>query len=394
VRPLAAVVGWPLERLGHATGELARDNSTRNPARTAITAATLMVGIGLVAFVAVLAAGLKSSFTGAIADRASADLIVSSDTAAPLSRAAGDRIRRLPAVSVTAPQYIDQVKVNGRRVHAATDQLNGIDPLALRDVYRFRWVHGSDSELQRLGPGAALVEEQFAKQHGIGVGDRFRLTGPTGHTATVTAIAEYRDPLLMQGVMVDVAQFHALSAIDDPLAFYVRLLPGRDAAAIEPAIKAAVRPFPAAKVRTLGEYDRWVTSQLDRIVYLLYALLAMSVVISMFGIANSLFLSIHERTRELGMLRAVGATASQVRRMVRYESVITSLIGGVLGTVVGVAFAWLTTFAIKDLGVGFALPAGQLVVFVVLAIVVGALGAIAPARRAARLHILDAIHSE
>ena len=238
------------------------------------------------------------------------------------------------------------------------------------------------------------MEEQFAKQHRIGVGDRFRLTGPTGRTATVTAIAEYRDSLLMQGVMVDVPQFHALSAIDDPLAFYVRLLDGHRAGAVEPAIKAAVRPFPAAKVRTLPEYNRWLTSQLDRIVYLLYALLAMSVVISMFGIANSLFLSIHERTRELGMLRAVGATSSQVRRMVRYESVITSLIGGILGTVVGVAFAWLTTFAIKDLGVGFTLPAGQLVVFVLLATVVGVVGAIAPARRAARLDILDAIHSE
>jgi putative ABC transport system permease protein len=245
-----------------------------------------------------------------------------------------------------------------------------------------------------ISSGAALLEEQFAKQHRVRVGDRFRLTGPTGHTATVTAIAEYRDPLLMQGVMVDVAQFHALSAIDDPLAFYVRLLPGHNATAAKPAVEDAVRPFPAAKVRTLPEYNRWLTGQLDQIVYLLYALLAMSVVISMFGIANSLFLSIHERTRELGMLRAIGATASQVRRMVRYESVITSLIGGVLGTVVGVAFGWLTTFAIKDLGVGFSLPVGQLVVFVVLATVVGAVGAIAPARRAARLDILEAIHSE
>jgi putative ABC transport system permease protein len=394
VRPLAAVVGWPIRRLGHATGELARDNATRNPARTAITAATLMVGIGLVAFVAVLAAGLKSSFTGAVTARASADLIVTSDNGAPLSLAAGSRIERLPGVSVTAPQYIDQVKVNGRPVHAATDQVNGIDPLALRDVYRFRWLAGTESDLQRLVPGAALVEEQFAKQHRIRVGDRFRLTGSTGRTTTLTAIAEYRDPLLMQGVMVNLGEFRALSPIDDPLAFYVRLLPGERASAVEPAVKAAVRPYPAAKVRTMAEYNHWLTAQLDRIVYLLYALLAMSVVISLFGIANSLFLSIHERTRELGMLRAVGATASQVRRMVRYESVITSLIGGVLGTVVGVAFAWLTTFAIKDLGVSFTLPVGQLVVFIVLAIVVGALGAIAPARRAARLDILDAIHSE
>jgi putative ABC transport system permease protein len=394
VRPLAAVVGWPLERFGHATGEVARDNAARNPGRTAITAATLMVGIALVAFVAVLAAGLKSSFTDAIAGRSSADLIVSSDTAAPLSRAVGDRVERIPAVSVTAPQYIDQAKVNGQAVRAATDQVNGVDPLALRDVYRVRWIRGSDSDLQRLGPGAALIEEQFAKQHHVGVGDRFRLTGPTGRSTTVTAIGEYRDPLLLQGVIVDLPQFHAVSAIGDPQAFFVRLLAGEDVRAAQSALRDAVRPFPAAKVRTIHEYDRWVTARLDQIVYLLYALLAMSVVISMFGIANSLFLSIHERTRELGMLRAVGATASQVRRMVRYESVITALIGGVLGTVVGVAFAWLTTLAIKDLGVGFALPVGQLAVSFVLAIAVGVLGAIAPARRAARLDILDAIHSE
>jgi putative ABC transport system permease protein len=261
-------------------------------------------------------------------------------------------------------------------------------------VYRFAWLHGTDRDLQRLGPGAAVVEEQFAKQHGIAVGTRFRLTGPTGRSATVIAIGEYRDPLLMQGVMVGVGQFRALSAIQDPIAYYVRLLPGSDAGAAKRAVTEAMKPFPAAKVRTIAEYNRWLTSQLDRIVYLLYALLAMSVVISMFGIANSLFLAIHERTRELGVLRAVGATASQVRRMIRYESVITSLIGGVLGSVVGVAFAWLTTFAIKDLGVGFRLPMGQLAGFLVLAVVVGALGAIAPARRAARLDILHAIHSE
>jgi putative ABC transport system permease protein len=394
VRPLAAVVGWPLERVGHATGELARENSTRNPARTAITAAALMVGIALVVFVAVLAAGLKSSFTGAIDARASADLIVTSDNAMPLPRAARPRIQNLPEVTATAPQYLDQIKVNGRPVNGVTDQINGVEPLALRDVYRFRWIRGTDAELQRLGPGAAIVEEQFAKQHGISVGARFRLTGATGHAKSFTAIAEYRDAQVLQGVMIDLAEFRALSPARDPMAYFVRLLDGRDVGAAKRHVEAALETFPAAKVRTRAEYNHWLTSQLDQVVYLLYALLAMSLVISMFGIANSLFLSIHERTRELGMLRAVGATAAQVRRMIRYESVITSLIGGILGTVVGVLFAWLTTFAVKDLGVGFSLPLPQLASFLVLAVVVGAVGAIAPARRAARLNILDAIHSE
>jgi putative ABC transport system permease protein len=393
VRPLAAVIGWPLERVGHATGELARENSTRNPARTAVTAAALMVGLGLVVFVAVFAAGLKESLTGAIA-RHPADLVVTSDSFTPVPRAATDRIQRLPAVAATAPQYVDQIEVNGRAVNGNTDMINGVEPLALRDVYRFRWLNGTDAELQRLGAGAALVEEQFAEQHGIAVGERFRVTGPTGHSATLTAIGEYRDPQLMQGVLIDVGQFRALSPSPDPMSYFVRLLDGRDVAQAKADVVAALDAFPSAKVRTRDEYGDHVNAQLDQIVYLLYALLAMSIVISMFGIANSLFLSIHERTRELGMLRAVGATAAQVRRLIRYESVITSLIGGLLGTAVGIFFAWLTTFAVSDLGVGFSVPVPQLVVFLLLAVVVGLIGAIAPARRAARLDILDAIHSE
>jgi putative ABC transport system permease protein len=394
VRPLAAVVGWPLQRLGHATGELARDNATRNPARTAVTAAALMVGLALVVFVSVFAAGLKDSIDGAIADRAKADLVVTSDTMAPLSRTAGPLIDRVPAVVATAPQYLDQVQVNGHKVNAVTDQLNGIDPLALRDAYRFRWLHGSDADVQRIVGTSAVVEEQFAEAHDITVGKRFRVTGATGRSATLTAIAEYRDPQLMQGVMVDVAQFRALSSLRDPLSYFVTLMPGTDTAAAQGEVKSALGQFPSAKVRTGAQYSDYIGAQLDQIVYLLYALLAMSIVISMFGIANSLFLSIHERTRELGMLRAVGATARQVRRMIRYESVITSLIGGVLGTGVGILFAWLTTFAVKDLGVGFSIPVGQLAVFLLLAVVVGVLGAVAPARRAARLRILDAVHSE
>jgi putative ABC transport system permease protein len=394
VRPLAAVVGWPLQRVGATTGELARENSTRNPARTAVTAAALMVGLGLVVFVAVFAAGLKTSLTGALDQRLRADLVVTSDTNAPLPRAAADPVHALPGVSATMSQYLDQVQVNGRSVNSLTDVLNGVEPLALRDVYRFRWLHGTDADLQRLGPGAALIEEQFAKQHAIAVGDRFHVTGPTGKRTTLVAIGEYRDPQLLQGVLVSLAQFWQLSPQRDPMAFLVRLLPGTSVGAAKHDVVQALRPFPSATVRTSAAYADYINAQVDRLVYLLYALLAMSVVISMFGIANSLFLSVHERTREIGMLRAVGATSAQVRRIIRYESVITSLIGGVLGTVVGVLFAWLTTFAVKDLGVGFTVPVGQLAAFLVLAVVVGVLGAIAPARRAARVDILRAIHTE
>ena len=394
VRPLAAVVGWPLQRLGHATGELARENATRNPARTAVTAAALMVGLALVVFVSVFAAGLKDSIDGAIADRAKADLVVTSDTVAPLSRAAGPLIDRVPTVVATAPQYLDQVQVNGRKVDTVTDQLNGIDPLALRDAYRFHWLKGSDADLQRVVGGAAIIEEQFAKLHGITVGHRFRVTGPTGHTRHAHGDRRVSRPAAHAG------RDGRRRAVPGPLvaarpAVVLRDLGARYGHRGRPASgQGCARQFPSAKVRTSAQYSDYIGAQLDQIVYLLYALLAMSIVISMFGIANSLFLSIHERTRELGMLRAIGATAAQVRRMIRYESVITSLIGGVLGTAIGILFAWLTTFAVKDLGVGFSIPVGQLLVFLVLAVVVGVLGAVAPARRAARLQILDAVRSE
>jgi len=393
VRPLAAIIGWPLERIGRTTGELARENSTRNPARTAVTAASLMVGLGLVVFVSVFAAGLKDSLTGAI-HKHPVDLVVTNGSFTPIPRAAEEPIDNLPTVVAAAPQFVDQIKVNGRNVNNTTDVINGVEPLALRDVYRFRWLHGTDAELQRLGPGAALIEEQFAKQHRIAVGERFRVTGPTGHTATLAAIGEYRDPQLMQGILIDVAQFHALSPSPDPMSYFVRLLGENDVGQAKADVARVLHDFPSAKVRTRDEYGDYINAQLDQIVYLLYALLALSIVISMFGIANSLFLSIHERTRELGMLRAVGATGTQVRRLIRFESIITSLIGALLGTAVGILFAWLTTFAVKDLGVGFSVPVPQLVAFLALAVVVGAIGAIAPARRAARLNILDAIHSE
>ena len=159
-------------------------------------------------------------------------------------------------------------------------------------------------------------------------------------------------------------------------------------------IAAALDRFPTAEVRSDAQYRDLINEQVNQIVYLLYALLAMSLVISLFGIANSLFLAVHERTREFGLLRAVGATRRQVRRIVRYESVITAVIGALLGTAIGIFFAALATAALGDLGLEFALPLGQLALFLVLAVVVGVIGAAVPARRAARIDVLDAMRHD
>ena len=388
VRPLAAVAGWPLQRLGDVVGALARENATRNPARTAITAAALMVGLGLVVFVAVFAAGLKESLNGGIDDRLRSDLIVTTNSISPLPAGAQKHVEAVAGVRGTTAQYVDQVEVDGAKLNTVTDVVNAFDGAGLRGVYAFDWRDGEDADVAKLDvPGNALVEEQFAKQHAIAVGERFEVRAATGRRVTLTAVATYRDPMILQGAMISRADFRRISAATDPFAFWIQ----GDAPGLQSRVESALADYPVAKVRTMDEYRDWLGGRLDQIVYLLYALLAMSLLISLFGIANSLFLSIHERTRELGMLRAIGASRRQVRALIRYESVITAVIGGVLGTVIGVVFAWLTTQALDDLGLGFAIPAGQLVLFGVLAVVVGVLGAIVPARRAARLDILQAV---
>jgi putative ABC transport system permease protein len=188
--------------------------------------------------------------------------------------------------------------------------------------------------------------------------------------------------------------FNRVSAARDPWMIFAATREGVGVEAAQRRLSAALADIPTAAVESRADYADAVSGQLDQFVYLLYALLAMSVVISLFGIANSLFLSIHERTREFGLLRAVGATRAQVRRMVRYESVITAVIGGLLGTAIGILFALLVTSSLGDLGLGFDPPLRQLAVFLVLAVVVGVVAAVVPARRGARMQVLDALRAE
>jgi putative ABC transport system permease protein len=217
---------------------------------------------------------------------------------------------------------------------------------------------------------------------------------PSGGTARLRAIGEYRDPQILGGVLVDLPTFSSVSRMHDPFSLFVTVAPGTDPAQVQEQIAASLERFPTVEARSSRQYTDLINEQVNQIVYLLYALLAMSLLISLFGIANSLFLAVHERTREFGLLRAVGATQRQVRRIVRYESVITAVIGALLGIAVGVLFAALAAAALSDVGMGFALPAGQLAIFLVLAVVVGVVGAAVPARRAARVDVLEAMRHD
>jgi putative ABC transport system permease protein len=394
VRPTARVLGWPVDRVDGSAGRLARENSMRNPARTAATAAALMIGLAVVVFVAVFTAGFKSSFVDAVDEMAKGDLIVRTQSGGmmtALPESAGEAIRRVPTVESVSGIAFQQVQVEG----GATGTIIGIEPSDMKRQWEYRWLDGgSDALLDELGPDTAVVEEQFALDHKLAVGDTVTVLARSGETADFEIVGTYRDPNLFAGLTVSNAGWDRLFAQRDAVFYLLSVEPGASVAATQKGVDAAMESYPQAIVETKAEYIDSIVKQLNQFLYMLYALLAVSVIISLFGIVNTLILTVYERTREIGMLRAIGASRSQIRRMIRYESVITAIMGGVLGIVLGTAFAYIVTTQLGAQGISFTVPPVQLVICLIVAIVVGVLAAVLPARRAARTDILAAIHYE
>jgi putative ABC transport system permease protein len=394
VRPLAAAVGLPVRRLGGAPGQLAAENSTRNPARTARTAAALMIGLGLVALVATLGQGLRESDKQSLRNQVTADYVLTSrngfDTFASSAAAAA---ASAPGVDVATSVRQDQAKAFGKG-----QRVNGVDP-EIAQVLRINWTSGSNAVLGRLGADGAVVEKDYAKDHHLAVGGRFDITTPAGRKLPLRVAGvqtprtiDKLDPLLSKIAIGQAAFDRAFPRPKDVLAF-VKTAEGANAATTS-ALRGTLDVFPDAKLYTKAGWVKERASGFDTLLNLLYVLLALSVIVSLFGMVNTLVLSVFERTREVGMLRAVGMTRRQVRRMVRQESVITALIGAGLGLPLGVFVAALATHALSDEGVGFSLPVPTLIVFTIVAMVAGIVAAVFPARRAARLNVLEALAYE
>ena len=392
VRPLVALVGWPATKIGGAAGRLAQGNSTRNPGRTAATAAALMIGIALVTFVAVFVEGLKRSNTEAIERQIAADYVVTSqDGFTPFVAAAGDALAEAEGIELATDVRSERAEISG------SDQyLTGIESVEIGAVYRFDWKNGDSLALSQLGDDGALVSDDFADEKNLEVGSRLRIRSTDNRTREVVVRGIYEPPPfypLLGAVSVEKSVFDELH--ERPRNQFTLInVPGEPRRATKRALELAAADFPDAKVQTRGQWIDDQEAEINNFVMLLYVLLALSVIVSLFGMVNTLVLTVFERTRELGMLRAVGMTRRQVRRMVRHESVITALIGAALGLPLGIFLAALVTQALSQFDLQFAVPVPNLLVFAVVAITAGILAAILPARRASRLRILEALQYE
>jgi len=391
VRPLANVLGWPAEHIGGAPGILARDNSSRNPARTASTASALMIGLALVTFVAIFGQGFRASFENAVDKLFVADYAVtSSNTFSPISATAGKSLVGKPGASVVSP-----IRAGSAKFLGSVHDINGVEG-DLPEVVHLDWKSGNNSVPGRLGGTGFFTSSKYAKKHHLHLGSQVAVQFSAGEKVKLRLLGTFDEPKggsPFGDAIISTKLFdkHVPRPQDEMVLINT---PDGISDANTATLEDDVASFADAKVQTRSQFKRNFEKPINKILNLLYVLLALSVVVSLFGIVNTLVLTIFERTRELGMLRAVGMTRTQTRMMIRYESIVTSLMGAALGIVVGTFLGALVIRALSSSGLVFEFPFLQIVYFVLAAIVVGILAAILPARRAARLNVLEALQYE
>ena len=391
--PTLRILGFALPRLKGVTGKLATENAARSPKRTSATASALIIGVALVGFITVFAASAKSSVTASVSRGFSGDFVVQGDSGgfgfSGFPATVADEVRKVAGVGAVAPQGFGSVQVTYPTGEKATEFLTSIDPQAVRGVLEPKMSEGAITDLTATG---LVVDRQRAHDHHLKLGDRVQLGSGSGAHVVLRIDAISDEPNLLGTFTVarETAKAILPEFVDGQV--YGTVNRGADLKTVLASVKQAVSSTPGLQVLDRQGFVGSITGQITSFVNIVYGLLILSIVIALIGIANTLSLSINERTRELGLLRAVGMDRRQMRSTIRWEAALISVLGAVVGLGLGILFSWALLKALQQQGLSrFVVPIPSLVVIMLLAAGLGTLSSFRPARRAARLQILDAI---
>lgn len=403
-KPLSRLVGLPLPAIKGVTGRLARENAMRSPRRTASTASALIIGVTLVGFITVFAASAQESITNSVSGGFQGAFIIQpanlNGNLAGLPAATTQELAKVDGVdSVAAVEAtIGEAKIDNPTGpdRTASGTIGGIDPEQFQKVFKTTMKEGS---LSPLGEDQIVIDGQLAKSKDIELGSKVTLTTVDDKTATYTVSGIGDDLAILSlygfGFVTSDAGFAKLAPAPTAFVVGISLDPGTDPATARAALKAPLKEYPTMKLQDRDQFTGTLVAQIKTLLNVIYGLLAVSIVIALIGIANTLSLSINERTRELGLLRAMGMSRRQLRSMVRWEAVIVALMGTGLGVVLGLGLSWVLVKGLASQGIDtFTVPVTGLVVEVVFGAALGILASFNPARRAAKLNVLDAIATE
>jgi putative ABC transport system permease protein len=384
--PMARLLGTPFVWIGRVPARLGRENAMRNPTRTAQTAAALTIGVALVAAATIFASSLSATFADALDRHFVAQVAVEATNQQPFTPAASATVSAVPGIAAVSPLRVGQF----RDVHRDVQTVGGVDPATILELYDPGLKQGSLTALSQ--PGTIAVQKDYATSNHLTVGSTMPVFFAKTGTQPLRVVAIFSDTTLGQ-FFISLADYTRNFSTQQDTLIFARGGPGVTSSQAKQSIAAALSAYPNLKVLTKPEYKDQVNSQINQLLDLVYTLLGLAVVIAIFGIVNTLALSIFERTREIGLLRAVGMSRRATRAMIRWEAIIVALIGGVVGLVLGLFIGIVVVERVPSTTT-LSIPWTSLIIFFVLAGVAGVIASILPARRAARLNVLDAIQAD
>jgi putative ABC transport system permease protein len=384
---LVKVAGPLLRALGGTSGKLAARNAARSPRRLATTASALTIGLGLVVSVTIITSSAKVSIEELVDNSVKSEFLVQTLTQQPFDRAIAEEIRGIEGVEYVVSESGGSVEIDGEE--------SGITAIGGGPLDATISVENVTGEFGDLSTGEAVVSQDLADEKGWSVGDTVTVLFSSGQERTFTIVGTYEESILLSGLVISLDDYREAGGAAQDRFLSIVLLPDADSTIVLAQTEEFAAANPLLEVLDQTEIKEQNAAQLNQLLYMVYAMLALSVIIAALGVVNTLALSVIERTREIGLLRAVGATRRQIRRIIRWEAVVVAVLGAILGIVVGIGAGVALQRALADSGIDtLAMPVGTLVIILIGAIFIGVLAAVLPARRAARLNVLESIATE